>query len=240
MSFSETRSFHSGPRERVVAGMSAGWLPHPELHVDEAAASEALARFGLRYVRLFPCEGMGDGCGMVVEAGPTTSLQTLYEAELSLSSCLGVDVQLTTTGVNGVNPLAAPYPPLIPGMCLMHPRDEMQEPARRIFAAIERIQRYVAQTDAEAFLADSLVQDAVLQNLRALGMAILDITDIPGVHEAFPEVEPWFHILVQAVAPDSIDWHVLWNTIHQDLPRIGLEVETLLRALADEAVPAGA
>jgi uncharacterized protein with HEPN domain len=69
-----------------------------------------------------------------------------------------------------------------------HP-DRVQDYLEHIQGALERIQRYAAGKSAADFMADTLVQDAVLRNLGILGEAARKLlTDAPGYAAMHPEI----------------------------------------------------
>ena len=96
--------------------------------------------------------------------------------------------------------------------------------------AIERIRRYTQGMGDSAFLADELVQDAVIRNLEIVGEAARNIErDHPAFAAAHPDV-PWeeMYLMRNRVAHGyfSVDLGIVWQTLQRELP--GLQ-QRLLR-----------
>ena len=101
-----------------------------------------------------------------------------------------------------------------------------------ILEAIERIDRYLADTDEVSFLKDQKTQDAVVRNFEIIGEAA---HNIELYHSAFaathPEV-PWsvVYAMRNRVAHGyfKVDLEMVWKTIHADLPTLHAQIKTLL------------
>lgn len=104
-----------------------------------------------------------------------------------------------------------------------------------IHEAIERIDRYLADTDEIAFLNDQKTQDAVIRNFEIIGEAA---HNIERHHEAFatahPEV-PWtvIYAMRNRVAHGyfKVDLDMMWKTIHSDLPELQTQIKQLLEKI---------
>lgn len=101
--------------------------------------------------------------------------------------------------------------------------------------AIAAIERFVERVDPFEFLANELVQSAVLQKLTIIGEAAARLS--PAACAAMPTV-PWKEIVgfrnIAVHAYFSVDWRVVHVTITDDLPPL----KTALGAYRD-AGPSG-
>lgn len=104
-----------------------------------------------------------------------------------------------------------------------------------IVEAIERIHRYLADTDEVAFLNDEKTQDAVIRNFEIIGGAA---HNIERSHSAFaaahPEI-PWtvIYAMRNRVAHGCfrVDLEMVWKTIHTDLPELHGQIKQLLQQI---------
>jgi uncharacterized protein with HEPN domain len=101
-----------------------------------------------------------------------------------------------------------------------------------ILQAIERIERYTAAIDVDAFMLDQLVQDAVIRNIEILGEAANNITKTdPSFANKNSEI-PWATIYTMrnrvSHAYFQVDLGVVWNTIQNDLPKMKQQVQALV------------
>lgn len=104
-----------------------------------------------------------------------------------------------------------------------------------IIEAIERIGRYLADTDEVAFLNDQKTQDAVVRNFEIIGEAAHNIehrhTEFAAAH---PDV-PWTAIYAMrnrvAHGYFKVDLEMVWKTIHTDLPELHSQVRQLLEEI---------
>ncbi len=100
-----------------------------------------------------------------------------------------------------------------------------------ILEAIERIDRYTSDMEELAFLANELIQDAVVRNFEIIGEASHNIA------KHFPEFAAENPDLPLAVAYQTrnavahgyftVDYEVLWRTIQRDLPDLHARVNAL-------------
>jgi len=102
--------------------------------------------------------------------------------------------------------------------------------------AIERIHAYVADLDEAAFLGDTKTQDAVVRNFEILGEATRNIERYHRSYaDAHPEAE-WASMVAlrNRVAHGyfTVDYALLWKTIHEDLPELHRTIRALLSGLA--------
>jgi uncharacterized protein with HEPN domain len=103
-----------------------------------------------------------------------------------------------------------------------------------IVEAIERIYRYIEDIDEPAFLQDEKTQDAVIRNFEIIGEAARNVeryhSEFAGRH---PQV-PWtlMYTLRNRIAHGyfQVDFELIWQSIHQDLPELHRQVRLLLQA----------
>ena len=103
-----------------------------------------------------------------------------------------------------------------------------------ILDAIERVQRYTAGMERDAFDGQELVQDAVVRNMEVIGEAAHNVI------RRFPEFAPrhgdlpWLdaYEVRNACAHGyyRVDLGVVWRTLERDLP----ELQKRIGALRDE------
>lgn len=90
-----------------------------------------------------------------------------------------------------------------------------------ILDAIEAIERFVTGLDEASFLADELVQSAVLQKLSIIGEAAAKLSD--ATRDRLPEI-PWKEIIgfrnIAVHAYFSVDWRIVFVTVADDLPML--------------------
>lgn len=88
-----------------------------------------------------------------------------------------------------------------------------------ILDAIEAIERFTLCIDENRFLADDLVQSAVLQKLSMIGEAAARLSDETRAH--LPEI-PWKQIIgfrnIAVHSYFSVDWRIVFVTVTDDLP----------------------
>jgi uncharacterized protein with HEPN domain len=105
---------------------------------------------------------------------------------------------------------------------------------RHIAQSIERIQRYTHDIDQIGFLANAMVQDAVIRNFEVIGEASHNIeTRFPDFAVNHPELPLAFaYQMRNAVAHGyfKVDLEIVWKTIQADLSKLQTTVRD---ALAD-------
>jgi uncharacterized protein with HEPN domain len=91
-----------------------------------------------------------------------------------------------------------------------------------IVQAIARIHDYVQDMDEPAFLASSLVQDAVVRNFEIIGEACRNIErHYPEFSASHPEIPFGFaYEMRNALAHGyfKVDLEIVWKTLQRDLP----------------------
>lgn len=120
----------------------------------------------------------------------------------------------------------------------MSRRDELalRDYLEHIRQAIRRIQRYVAEIDHAAFLANEEKQDAVIRNLEIIGEAAGNIQrHFPGFstrYPGFPLKAAYGTRNALAHGYFKVDLDMVWKTVERDLPLLMTQVEEVLQTLA--------
>ena len=98
-----------------------------------------------------------------------------------------------------------------------------------ILEAIDRIGRYTVDMDLQTFLANPLVQDAVIRNLEVIGEAS---NNIEKQHPEFVATHPdlplaYAYQMRNAIAHGyfKVDLEIVWNTIQRDLPSLRARIQ---------------
>jgi uncharacterized protein with HEPN domain len=106
---------------------------------------------------------------------------------------------------------------------------------RHIAQSIERIQRYTHDIDQIGFLANAMVQDAVIRNFEVIGEASHNIeTRFPDFAVNHPELPLAFaYQMRNAVAHGyfKVDLEIVWKTIQTDLSKLKTTVREALAEL---------
>jgi len=98
-----------------------------------------------------------------------------------------------------------------------------------ISECIERIETYVSGIDKRAFMASSLVQDAVIRNLQIMAESARRVSD--RLKEAQPEID-WHkiagfrNILVHDYL--GVDTERVWNIIENEIPVLKKAVHEMM------------
>lgn len=104
-----------------------------------------------------------------------------------------------------------------------------------ILEAVERIDRYLEDTDEISFLNDQKTQDAVVRNFEIIGEAAHNIESYHAKFAAaHPEV-PWTAVYAMrnrvAHGYFKIDLGMIWKTIRTDLPELHAQIKRLLNQI---------
>ncbi|MBI4756897.1 MAG: DUF86 domain-containing protein [Betaproteobacteria bacterium] len=95
--------------------------------------------------------------------------------------------------------------------------------------AIDAIDRFTSHCDEDRFLADELIQSAVLQKLSVIGEAASRLS--PETRAAAADI-PWKEIVgfrnVAVHAYFSVDWRIVFITVRDDLPPLRRVIVGLL------------
>lgn len=98
-----------------------------------------------------------------------------------------------------------------------------------ISECIERIESYVSGIDKRAFMASSLVQDAVIRNLQIMAESTRRVSD--RLKEAQPKID-WHkiagfrNILVHDYL--GIDVETVWNIVVKEIPALKKTINSML------------
>ncbi len=98
-----------------------------------------------------------------------------------------------------------------------------------ISECIERIEAYVSGIDKRAFMASSLVQDAVIRNLQIMAESTRRVSD--RLKEAQPKID-WHkiagfrNILVHDYL--GIDVKTVWNIVVKEIPTLKKTINSML------------
>jgi uncharacterized protein with HEPN domain len=116
-------------------------------------------------------------------------------------------------------------------------RDELtlHDYVGHILTAVERIKRYTEGMDEAAFISDELIQDAVVRNIEVIGEASRNIgRHFPEFVAKHPDIplRPAYEMRnALAHGYHHIDLSIVWNTISEDLPALGKQLEPLAATL---------
>ena len=119
----------------------------------------------------------------------------------------------------------------------MTKKDAMRIPdyLEHILEALKRIFDYVEDISEVSFLTNALIQDAVLRNLEIIGEAS---NKLVRYHDEFikqyPDV-PWedMYWMRNRISHGyfSIDFEIVWKTIHGELPALHKQIQSILAAI---------
>ena len=102
-----------------------------------------------------------------------------------------------------------------------------------ILQAIERIDRYTVDANEASFLANELIQDAVIRNLEIIGEAANKILKTDAEFAAAHSQVPWQVMYAMrnrlSHGYDTVDFEIVWKTIQFDLRGIYESVEATLK-----------
>lgn len=105
-----------------------------------------------------------------------------------------------------------------------------------ILEAIERIDRYTRHMGRDAFLGDSLVQDAVIRNLEVIGEASSNIEKhcpaFAASHPQLPLASAYQMRNALAHGYFKVDFDIVWQTIQRDLPGLRAQVCAAAQAVS--------
>ena len=103
-----------------------------------------------------------------------------------------------------------------------------------ILEACEAVQRFVRRTDEKGFMADEVIQAAVLQKLIVIGEAAARLPE--SFTKPHPEIEWQDIVAFRNIAVHeyfAVDWQVVWVTATEDVPLLREKVNTLLSQLQE-------
>jgi uncharacterized protein with HEPN domain len=102
----------------------------------------------------------------------------------------------------------------------LHP-ERVADYLEHILAAVDRIERYVAGKSATDFMADTILQDAVLRNLGVVGEAarklIADSPEYAALHPEIPlaKINATRNRIIHAY--EEVDLGIVWNLVLYDV-----------------------
>ena len=118
-----------------------------------------------------------------------------------------------------------------------HP-DRAQDYLEHVLDALERIQRYTAGKSAADFMADTLLQDAVLRNLGIIGEAahrlLADSPDYAARHPEIPLAKIYGTRNRITHAYEEVDMEIVWNLVLFDVPDLLPKIVAALDEFKDE------
>lgn len=112
------------------------------------------------------------------------------------------------------------------------PAERHEEYLGHILEAVAKIARYMGSLDRRAFLADDMMQDAVIRNLEIVGEAARRILEeCPAFAGQHPEV-PWRTIYAMRNRLShgylEVNLEIVWDTVRQSLPELERQVRRIL------------
>lgn len=115
-------------------------------------------------------------------------------------------------------------------------QQRLPEYLAHILEAIERIKRYTANMDIEAFVINEMAQDAVIRNFEIIGEASNNILrhypEFIANHAELPLAFAYRMRNVVAHSYFKVDWNVVWQTIHHDLPNLYAQIQDVKASLS--------
>ena len=118
-------------------------------------------------------------------------------------------------------------------------QQRLQDYLAHIIQATQRIQQYTEDIDEVGFLANELVQDAVIRNIEIIGEAS---NNIDKYHQDFAKLHPELPLVFayemrNAVAHGyfKVDLEIVWKTIKKDLPELAQQTQNVLNQLINQS-----
>ena len=101
-----------------------------------------------------------------------------------------------------------------------------------ILDAIAKIERYSQSFDLQKFKSDELTIDAVVRNIEIIGEATTCLDR--GLKAKYPNVDWRFATAIRNRLIHGyfdIDAEIIWDTTQNDLPKLKIEIQTILSVL---------
>ena len=99
-----------------------------------------------------------------------------------------------------------------------------------IFQSIEKIEEFTRGISFDQMMTDERTKDAVLSNLQVIGEASKNLSE--SMIANHPEVD-WSGLAgVRDIVTHRyfrVDWHLLWTSIHEELPVLKDQVRNLMK-----------
>lgn len=102
--------------------------------------------------------------------------------------------------------------------------------------AISRVRRYVGRKRRAAFLADPMLQDAVIRNIEVIGEAAARISpEFAGRDSAIPwrDIAGMRHRLIHGYL--KVNLHTVWQVVERDLAILERQLRELLPEIPSRA-----
>jgi uncharacterized protein with HEPN domain len=119
-----------------------------------------------------------------------------------------------------------------------HP-ERAQDYLEHILEAFERIQRYTTTKSETDFMADTLLQDAVLRNLGIIGEAahrlLADAPEFAAMHPEIPLAKIYATRNRITHAYEDVDMEIVWNLVVQDVPALKPKIAAAIEELREGA-----
>jgi uncharacterized protein with HEPN domain len=101
-----------------------------------------------------------------------------------------------------------------------------------LLQACDRIFQYTSPITRDQFMADSMVQDAVLRNIEILGEATRNLMEcLPDLQATYPQI-PWIDIYAMrnrvAHGYFFINLELVWTTAVVNIPELRQQIATVL------------
>jgi uncharacterized protein with HEPN domain len=117
-----------------------------------------------------------------------------------------------------------------------HP-ERAQDYLEHILEALERIQRYTTGKSETDFLADTLLQDAVLRNLGIIGEAahrlLAEAPEFVATHPEIPLAKIYATRNRITHAYEEVDMDIVWNLVLNDVPALQPVIAAALNEFMD-------
>ncbi len=112
-----------------------------------------------------------------------------------------------------------------------HP-ERARDYLQHILSALERIQRYTSGKSAADFMADTMLQDAVLRNLSIIGEAahrlLADAPDYAALHPEIPLAKIYATRNRVTYTYAEVDTEIIWNLVISDISQLGPKIVAAL------------
>jgi uncharacterized protein with HEPN domain len=107
-----------------------------------------------------------------------------------------------------------------------------------LLQACDRILQYTSEMTRDQFLADSMVQDAVLRNIEILGEATRNLMEcLPDLQSTYPQI-PWIDIygMRNRIAHGYffINFELVWTVAVKDIPELRQKIAKALGEMQAE------
>jgi hypothetical protein len=98
-----------------------------------------------------------------------------------------------------------------------------------IYQSVEKIEEFTRDISFEQLMADERTKDAILRNLQVIGEAPKNLPE--SLITNHPEVD-WSGLAgVRDIVTHRyfrVDWHLLWTSVHEELPVLKKQVRNLM------------